>query len=64
MNLTFFPIVWKQLAAKMKGILNVVEVDCEENGELCRRETVDGYPMIFLYVVTLFPAKVSYSGDS
>lgn len=48
----------------MKGILNVVEVDCEENGELCRRETVDGYPMIFLYVVTLFPAKVSYSGDS
>lgn len=34
----------------MKGILNVAEVDCEESGELCRREAVDGYPMIFLYV--------------
>ena len=36
----------------MKGVLNVADVDCEENGELCRREGVDGYPMIFLYVVT------------
>ena len=42
-------IVWIELASKLKGVLNVAEVNCDENGRLCKREGINGYPMLFLY---------------
>ncbi|KAI0751693.1 thioredoxin-domain-containing protein [Daedaleopsis nitida] len=40
---------WTQLAGLMRHKLNVVEVNCEAHGALCRQEGVSGYPMLFYY---------------
>ncbi|KAI0337496.1 thioredoxin-domain-containing protein [Trametopsis cervina] len=41
--------VWTQLAADMRGKLNIAEVDCESNSALCHKQGVTGYPMLFYY---------------
>ncbi|KAI0693473.1 thioredoxin-domain-containing protein [Cytidiella melzeri] len=41
--------VWTQLAAEMRGKLNIAEVDCESNAGLCRTQEISGYPMLFYY---------------
>ncbi|KAJ1308330.1 hypothetical protein OPQ81_004040 [Rhizoctonia solani] len=41
--------VWAELATKTKGRVNIAEVNCEQYGALCKKENVDGYPMLFFY---------------
>ncbi|KAG8995766.1 hypothetical protein FRB94_011656 [Tulasnella sp. JGI-2019a] len=41
--------VWTELASQLKGVVNVAEVNCDNDATLCRKEGVEGYPMIFLY---------------
>ncbi|KAF8311586.1 thioredoxin-domain-containing protein [Clavulina sp. PMI_390] len=41
--------IWKKLASSMQGLVNIAEVDCEANGALCRREKVEGYPVMYFY---------------
>lgn len=33
----------------MKGVVTVAEVNCDEQGKLCRQEGVEGYPTLHLY---------------
>lgn len=42
--------VWDQLAESLKNKLNVASVNCDEHPAFCRREKVQGYPTIRLYV--------------
>jgi protein disulfide-isomerase A6 len=37
---------WKQVAAKLKGVVNVGAVDCDAHKALCQRHGVKGYPTI------------------
>lgn len=41
--------IWTQLAAEMRGKLNIAEVDCEQNSGLCRSQGIAGYPMLYYY---------------
>ncbi|THH32163.1 hypothetical protein EUX98_g2007 [Antrodiella citrinella] len=41
--------LWTELARNMRGKLTVAEVNCEEQGSLCRDQGVTGYPMLFYY---------------
>ncbi|KAI0765574.1 thioredoxin-domain-containing protein [Irpex lacteus] len=41
--------IWRQLAAEMRGKLNIAEVDCENNAAICRSQGITGYPMLFYY---------------
>ncbi|KAG8740625.1 hypothetical protein FRC10_004083 [Ceratobasidium sp. 414] len=41
--------VWVKLAAKAKGRATIAEVDCDQYGNLCKSQGVDGYPMLFFY---------------
>lgn len=41
---------WNEMAISMKGKLNVAEVDCEANQQLCRQAKIQAYPTImFMY---------------
>lgn len=40
---------WAELASNMKGVVTVAEVNCDEQGKLCRQEGVEGYPTLHLY---------------
>lgn len=40
---------YEKLAAAYKGMLNIIAVNCDENGPLCRRNGVHGYPTIKLF---------------
>jgi len=37
---------WKQVAAKLKGVVNVGAVDCDAHKALCQQHGVKGYPTI------------------
>jgi len=41
--------IWTELARNMRGKLTVAEVNCEEQGALCREQGISGYPMLFYY---------------
>ncbi|KAG8883171.1 hypothetical protein FRB97_007106 [Tulasnella sp. 331] len=41
--------VWAELASRMKGVMNIAEVNCDNNAALCRKEGIEGYPMLFIY---------------
>ena len=43
----------------MKNVINIAEVNCDENGKLCRQEGIEGYPMLYLYNAG---HKVDYRG--
>jgi thioredoxin-like negative regulator of GroEL len=44
----------------MKHKINIAEVNCDENGSLCKEQGVEGYPMIFFYH---HGHKVDYRGS-
>ncbi|KIO27085.1 hypothetical protein M407DRAFT_194282 [Tulasnella calospora MUT 4182] len=50
---------WAELASKMKGVANIAEVNCDEQGKLCRQEGVEGYPTLYLYNAG---SRVDYKG--
>ncbi|KAG8900294.1 hypothetical protein FRB99_006135 [Tulasnella sp. 403] len=52
--------IWLELATRLKGVMNVAEVNCDDNGSLCKQEGVDGYPMLYLYNAG---QKVDYRGS-
>lgn len=52
--LTSIISVWKELGSKMKGIVNIAQVDCEAHGAVCRAENIEGYPTLALYVVSSY----------
>lgn len=41
--------IWTELARNMRGKLTIAEVNCEEQGALCRSQGVTGYPMLYYY---------------
>ncbi|KAF9518405.1 hypothetical protein BS47DRAFT_1325399 [Hydnum rufescens UP504] len=41
--------VWTELASRMKGVVNIGEVNCDEHSTLCKKEGVSGYPTLTLY---------------
>lgn len=43
----------------MKNVINIAEVNCDENGKLCKQEGIEGYPMLYLYNAG---RKVDYRG--
>ncbi|KAG8988731.1 hypothetical protein FRB90_002558 [Tulasnella sp. 427] len=43
----------------MKGVVNVAEVNCDEEGKLCRQQGVEGYPTLYLYNAG---SRVDYKG--
>lgn len=45
----------------MRGKLDIVEVDCEAHGALCRSQGISGYPMLFYYG-TNGGSKTEYTG--
>jgi protein disulfide-isomerase-like protein len=51
---------WAQLAAHEKNKLTIAEVNCEEEGGLCKREGVNGYPALFYYFAS--GQKTEYTG--
>ncbi|KAG8692770.1 hypothetical protein FRC09_010967 [Ceratobasidium sp. 395] len=51
--------IWVELAAKAKGRATIAEVDCDQNGSLCKSQGVDGYPMLFFYYAG---QKLDYRG--
>ncbi|TCD69206.1 hypothetical protein EIP91_008502 [Steccherinum ochraceum] len=53
--------IWTELARSMRGKLTVAEVNCEENGALCRTQGVTGYPMLFYYPSGR-SSKMEYTG--
>ncbi|KAK3905553.1 thioredoxin-like protein [Staphylotrichum tortipilum] len=40
---------WEQLAKEMKGKLNIAEVNCDANSQLCKDMGVNGYPTLQLF---------------
>lgn len=40
---------WHNLARQMRGHLNIGEVNCDEQKQLCKRAGVKGYPTMLLY---------------
>ncbi|CCA75808.1 related to protein disulfide isomerase-Laccaria bicolor [Serendipita indica DSM 11827] len=51
---------WVELAEKLKGVINVAEVNCDAHGTLCRDQEIEGYPTVTLY---LNGKKVDYTGS-
>jgi len=41
---------WTELAAALTGIVNVAEVDCDAHGTFCRKQEVEGFPVLKLWV--------------
>ena len=41
--------VWVQLAAKMKGQVNIAEVNCEEHSSICKANNIQGYPSLIFF---------------
>ncbi|KAG6915044.1 hypothetical protein DXG01_013774 [Tephrocybe rancida] len=52
--------VWRQLASHMKNKVNIVEVNCDDHGALCKSYGVTGYPT--LVYVTSGGVKSEYNG--
>ena len=44
----------------MKNKINIAEVNCDDNSELCKSQGVEGYPMIYFYH---HGHKVDYRGS-
>lgn len=41
---------WIELAAALTGIVNVAEVNCDMHGDFCRKQEVEGFPILKLCV--------------
>jgi len=41
---------WIELAAALTGVVNVAEVNCDAHGAFCRKQEVEGFPVLKLYV--------------
>ncbi|KAF8516674.1 thioredoxin-like protein [Gautieria morchelliformis] len=50
---------WIQFAGRMKGLVTVAEVNCDDHGSLCSSQGVAGYPTIFFYQ---HGRKLDYTG--
>ena len=45
---------WIDLAAALAGVANVAEVNCDAQGTFCRKQEVEGFPVLKLYVPLSF----------
>ena len=41
---------WTDLAAALAGVVNVAEVNCDAHGSFCRKQEVEGFPILKLCV--------------
>ena len=51
---------WIELAAALTGVANVAEVNCDLHGEFCRKQEVEGFPVLKLCVS--FSPRVFFLG--
>ncbi|KAG8834138.1 hypothetical protein FRC17_009477 [Serendipita sp. 399] len=51
---------WVELAEKLKGVINIAEVNCDAHGTVCREQEIEGYPTIVLY---LSGKRIEYTGS-
>ncbi|KAG8820676.1 hypothetical protein FRC19_008676 [Serendipita sp. 401] len=51
---------WVDLAERLKGVINVAEVNCDAHGTVCREQEIEGYPTVVLY---LNGKKIEYTGS-
>ncbi len=52
--------IWDELAMTVKGKLNIAKVDCTQNGKTCKKNFVQGYPTLKLF---LDGVSNDYDGD-
>lgn len=52
---------WIDLAAALAGVVNVAEVNCDAHGSLCRKQEVEGFPVLKLCVPPSFSLHISVS---
>ena len=48
---------WIDLAVALAGVANVAEVNCDAQGTFCRKQEVEGFPVLKLYVPLSFGGR-------